>query len=185
MYILKHKIKPLSIAIICFSLVLIGIYAVLTSCPYNFRSRTFKGTSNAEDLIALEFSTIDGEISGYGFHLTNSGVENHVNLKGLIDCDSGEFQMDEFLLSNGNLFGSIKGKVDRTKTNVVGGWTNQLGRRHTVVNLEFTEKSPGEVLNTESTRHIKRRAAQQGKRLKQRVLGIFKGFFSSDSKDSN
>lgn len=173
---IKYRIKILPIVIL-----LVAVFSasllLFPDCNYKLDGKTFKGTTEAGSLIALNFTVSGGEVSGYGCHLFKSGKENHVNFSGEIDCELGTFEIAETSIIDGSYFGTIRGKISESQMNIVGGWTNRFGEDFTQINLSFTEKTPEEVIFTESYKYIEKKAYQTGKTAQVKLWNVVKGFF--------
>lgn len=176
MLIIKYRIKILPIVILLVTVVIISLL-LFPTCPYKLSKKTYKGTTDAGSLIALNFTISDGEVSGHGCHLFSSGKENHVNFSGEIDCERGTFEVVETSIIDGSYFGTIKGKISDSKMNVAGVWVNRFGEDDTDINLSITDETTEEVILKESLKYIKKNAYLKGKRDKAKVVSYLKGLF--------
>lgn len=173
----RYRIRIIPVVVVL-GMLMIGGWLLFPTCPFKFEDKTFKGSTEMGTIIALNFTINGGEITGYGCHLFSSGKENFVTFSGSIDCKSGQFEVQEHLVVNNYYFGEIRGMISDTQTDVVGGWTNSFGEDYTEINLSYTEKSPEEVIRTESPKYIQKKAMEAGRKVKQNTISFLKGLFN-------
>jgi hypothetical protein len=122
---------------------IIGISLILlfSSCGgFDFEEQTFRGFSEEGTVVALDITSSGGILTGTGFHRFRNCKTNKLELEGEIN-EEGEIEFEEKRTSNGELFGTVKGKYDKKNNKIVCTWRNNRNADPTRLTLKVSKTS--------------------------------------------
>ncbi len=176
MFSFKYKVKLIPVAFLLFALLLLAGFLVFPSCPYEVSDQTYKCTTKDDKLIAINITIENGKVTGYGYHLSGTNEEKYFNIVGEIDCETGRFEIYENLVIEETFFGQMRGRMSKTKMNLISVWIDQYSLDETPINLVATTKTPEEVLDTESPSRTRENMREWVKEKKEKAFGFIEGF---------
>lgn len=157
------------------ALIFLMYFFLKSGSPYDFQARTFKGITDAGSIIALNISSQNGVLEGYGFHEYKSGALHNITLTGYVEKRTGKFSLKEKCHSHNEnpFYGKITGYFREENKRLSGTWNNPTNDDPTRLSLIHTNKTPDEVLESESPHHIRRYIKEKTRKAGGAVNGVW------------